>query len=588
VDDQGVNVNSSQFTNLVSIVGWDTTQEVGTEVSGSLSSGNYALEYIIPQDYSFNGVYIRAKVTWGAGLVNYRPSSDDVAILVYQDIQIANLQLSLQNGTSLLISNDSTYQVYDLGNRQFSISGTLQDNWGRVLGNKYFQETWNSNPITRLGGAGAFFNLPYSFPGWTNGSWSWEYSHLLDNGTFLSTKYMINLQWEIYDDSDPSITIDSPAAITSTALSYSPIITISTTITDPGNAQGYVSLGLNSSSIRIFVNGTPNSMINTVGSTYTFDWNTTGVGDEEVSMFIIAYDNAGNFYNLSFTAVIDFVEPSATISAGSVEMDSDGNIIISGVLLDNDSSTLRNSGIDPSTIQLIIREQGGPPVLTVDENDMTVTIDSYTYAWNIFNPSTLTRIATANNWEVIVSISDNAGRTYQSSPFDVTLEDVAPVIQISQQPPGLVEEGEFSISVTYSDDDSGVNTDFLIFELVNADGDVLVDTFNTSDPEVSDITSSTAVLTLNADVIADGEYYITGAIYDNNGNLDSANTIDFAILHPTTTTTPPTNTTTPGPSGPGPLQPIDLVQFILLDIIALLSGIGIAAGYERLKARRKT
>ena len=47
-----------------------------------------------------------------------------------------------------------------------------------------------------------------------------------------------------------------------------------------------------------------------------------------------------------------------------------------------------------------------------------------------------------------------------------------------------------------------------------------------------------------------------------------------------------TTTTTTGP-GPTPLQPLDLVEFILLDIVALMIGIGIAMGFERIKAMRK-
>ena len=38
---------------------------------------------------------------------------------------------------------------------------------------------------------------------------------------------------------------------------------------------------------------------------------------------------------------------------------------------------------------------------------------------------------------------------------------------------------------------------------------------------------------------------------------------------------------------PSPLQPLDLVEFIILDIVAVVIGIGIAMGFELIKAMRK-
>ena len=133
-----------------------------------------------------------------------------------------------------------------------------------------------------------------------------------------------------------------------------------------------------------------------------------------------------------------------------------------------------------------------------------------------------------------------------------------------------------------------IQKDFLRFELYDADTDTLLQTYDSTDVEVSLVADTNATLTLTANLLGDGHYEVEIRIFDNVGNSVPVPSNDFSILLLLTTTTTSPDTTTTPPGGPGVLRPIDLIQFLLLDIIALGSGIGIAVIFERVKTRRKS
>ena len=138
-----------------------------------------------------------------------------------------------------------------------------------------------------------------------------------------------------------------------------------------------------------------------------------------------------------------------------------------------------------------------------------------------------------------------------------------------------------SINITMAALDADVGTYFhgyVLFEGDNAGFRINVDP--TTAYKELDIE-----LTLDISMFENGEYTITATIFDNIGNSGSIESGDFGIRHITTTIP----TTTPPPTTPSlpPLNAIDLVQFLLLDIIALGGGIGIALLFEKVKARRK-
>ncbi|PWI49736.1 hypothetical protein CEE45_01000 [Candidatus Heimdallarchaeota archaeon B3_Heim] len=600
-DDQGVIVKSTQFIGLIENIGWDSTQEVGTAISGSLSSGSFSLDYQIPNDYALDVIAIRANVIWGAGLVNYRPRIFQLWVNIYNEINISSFEIYLPaNRSTISIVNGSTYDIPGDLHRQIYISGNLIDQNNSGLNGKDINEAWNGTGVTITSGGGGFFNLSYDFTGFTNVTWIWGFSHTLDNGTTLPTTFIVTFSWIAVDDTAPFITINSPSTNQTVAIANISTTLIEVDIIDPDNSTGpgYVSLGLNTSSVTITINGTSTTMLNTVGSLFTYDWDTSNVNDTKFFISITAMDYAGNLRNSSFYVVIDVILPTATINVVSTTVDTtvyavmneNGDIFISGNLSDSSSSTGRNSDIDSSSIQLIIRPQGGAAVLTLNSVDLNANSNSYYYAWNIFNVTSRLRDPDFKldelNWELVLSLTDYAGNIYQTIGT-VVLENENPGLFPIVGPPSQISEGTFDLMVSYFDIKSGINEDLLNFTLHDAADGTLLQTYNSNAAEVTLIAGTNASLTLNANDLNDGQYYVRVTVYDNVGNFAPAQSSDFSILHPITTTSAPPTTTTTSPSGPGVLRPIDLIQFLLLDIIALGSGIGIAVIFERVKSRRK-
>ncbi len=589
------------------VIGWNTTHEIGAATIGSpgAGTGSYSLSYIVPVSFNENSITVRFNVSSSN---HYRANFAEITINVYSNIQILDLGIYFPNNDTLVsLSNDTSYIVYGINNRDFYINGTLRDNFGRILDSKELRDTWNSIPIRRAGTPSAIFNNLYQFPGWNNGSWNWEIAHFLDEGALAPRIYTISLEWEVYDTTDPTIIIESPSNLETVALANITSTLITVTVTDPDDTDGpgYVSVGLNSSTVTITINGTSYSMINTVGDTYIHNWDTSSVLDGFYIIEITAYDIANNQGSTGLiNVVIDVVDPSATINipttigSDSEEyaiMDNFGNILITGDLDDSASITPRNSAIDPTSILLIIQPAGGPPVLTLSSVDLVVTTSFYSYNWSIFDLVTYTRdisYSSIKDWEIIVYITDIAGNTNQTT-LSLLLENEndpinLPLVSFTEQPPTRINQDTFEVSINHTDLQSGIKMELLYFtmydEVTNTEVAGMIYRFN--DPEVSSSDNITTTLQLTKSDFENGDYYIVASVFDNVGNLRNRSSTIFQIVQFTSTTTTTTTTTSTTPGQP-PSLAIDLVQFIFIDIIALLSGVGIAVLYERIKARRK-
>ncbi|MHA1947108.1 MAG: hypothetical protein ACXAC6_08770 [Candidatus Hodarchaeales archaeon] len=595
-DDQGVIVNSAPFNGLIRVTGWNSTQEVGTATSGSLTSGSYSLSYNIPNNYGLNTIFIRSKVIWGAGLVHYRPSNDQIEVNVYNDFNINTLEFDLPDNSTpnLPIVNGSVYYIKGFTHQQITIHGILVDQVPRPLRNKDVISYWNASSQTQSTSVTTgSFNFTYDFTGFINVTWIWTFYHTLDNGTTLTKLYAATFIWEVVDDTKPSITINSPVGINVTALTPTSSTTISTTILDPSPPSA-ISAGLDTSSVRIRINnGAPNPMVNMGLGVFTFNWDTSLVGDEEFHISIYAFDLAGNLQNISVFAVFDVVQPFATITATNTPIgndyfaiiDSNGDIQISGTLSDSSSITDKMSGIDSTSILLDIGPQGDTAILTLNDNSIAVDQTSFSYNWHIFNNVTNERLPLflgGDFWEIVVTISDNAGNNNKTTII-LRLEETDPIVQITAQPPSLIEQGGFGFSVNVSDTITGLNMQSVEFTVNSVGDSSLIATFTNDSSEVS-INGVDIELTLDISMFENGEYTITATIFDNIGNSGSIESGDFGIRHITTTI--PTTTLPPTTPTPPPLNPIDLVQFLLLDIIALGGGIGIALLFEKVKTRR--
>ncbi|MHA2278867.1 MAG: hypothetical protein ACXAC2_24065, partial [Candidatus Kariarchaeaceae archaeon] len=248
-DDENNYIDSPELSNHLRVIGWNGTHEFGVATIGSpeVGTGNYSLPFAIPLSFSGNSITFRLNVSSSN---HYRANYADITVNVYSNIQILDLEIYFpDNGSSITLSNSTSSIVYGIDNRNFNIRGTLRDNFGRILNNKEIQDTWNSTSNRRAGASNAYFDIFYSFPGWNNGSWTWELVHILDEGSLAPTIYTVLLQWEVYDSTNPTITIDSPSPIGTGALANITSTVITATIIDPDNSvgPGYVSVGLNSS-----------------------------------------------------------------------------------------------------------------------------------------------------------------------------------------------------------------------------------------------------------------------------------------------------------------------------------------------------
>jgi hypothetical protein len=598
-DDQGVIVDSAQFLGLIRNVGYDGAQEVGTPTSGSLTSGSFSLDYQIPLTYPLDQISVRSKVIWGAGLVHYRPRIFSQLIDVYSAITLSSFEIYLSANDSIIpITNGSTYNILGDNHRDITIWGYLEDQSARGLNGKNLHDDWNGSTRAIVSGFGGYFSSGESFTGFNNVTWIWTLYHDLDNGTTLSTVFIVYFNWVALDGTAPDITITTPVNIETVALPNNAITTIIVDIFDPdmSTGPGYVSLGLNTSSITITINGTSAPMVNMVGSIYTYDWDTSSVSDTVFFISITALDLANNLANVSFYAVIDVILPMATITVPTitvetidyVTMNANGDIVISGTLADSSSNAGRDAGINASSAQLVIRQGGGGPILsTLDFNDINASSSSFNYNWNVFDATTLTKIIVTTNWELVLTITDNAGNTNQTV-LAIFMEDTPPFAEVVSDPPAQNSGGTLEFLVTFYDLQSGINGNLSRFVLRNADTDAIRDIYYFNNTEVTYIDDSNASLILDAATLGDGHYIVSLTMIDNAGNVLIVESNDFNILLPVTTTTTPTTTTTTPPGGPGVLRPIDLIQFLLLDIIALGSGIGIAVIFERVKSRRNS
>ncbi|MHA2174853.1 MAG: hypothetical protein ACXABI_08485, partial [Candidatus Hodarchaeales archaeon] len=603
-DDQSNYTDSPELSNHLRVIGWNSTHEIGVPTIGSpgIGTGSYSLPFTVPLSFSGNSLTFRLNISSSD---HYRANYADITINVYSNIQISGLEIYLpSDGSSIPLVNSTSYVIYELANRSFNIRGTLEDNFGRALNSKEIRDTWNSQSARSAVQLSGYFTIPYSFPGWNNGSWVWEFVHILDEGSLAPTTYTVSLQWVIYDTTNPTITIDSPSPIGTGALANITNTIITATIIDPDDTvgPGFVSVGLNSSSVSISINGTSYSMTPSVGDTFTYDWDTSSIIDAIYVIEITADDIANNHGTTGLiNVVIDIVKPTATINTTNIvgvdtnvyaAIDDFGNILIMGDLSDSNSSTSRNSDIDPNSIILIIQPAGGPPESTLTFADLVVTTTYFSYNWSIFDPTTLTRdvrYSSQNNWEIIISITDNAGNNNQTT-LVVLLENTIPVVVFTIQPPSRINQETFEVSISYNDLESGVKIELLLFTIFNANtGEEVVGmSYSFGDAEITFLNITTSSLQLTKSDFENGDYYINASVFDNIGNHGTAISIDFSVIQFTsTTTTPPTTTTTPTSPAQPPLQPIDLVQFILFDIIALIGGVGIAVLFERIKARRK-
>ncbi len=618
-DDQGIGINSSELDGNIRIIGWNSTHEVGTQVIGNpTAEGNYSLDYSIPSDYTGDSIYIRLNITMDAQLIHYRINYNQILLNIYQGYQIVPLRFDLPNSSiyDISMSNGSVYVIKGVVNRTLFISGILQDNSSRPLDNKEIKLSWeNTTTITteRITTDGiGLFNLSYTFTEWDNMTWEWKFYHILDNGTALADTIIITFVWEVYDTTDPRITVTSPIELITTGiLPPNGITMINVTIIDPNNLTdaGYISTGLNYSSIIISINENNYTMTRIPGTNnYTYQWITELLVEKTFRINITASDNATNtFTTINFDFNVDIFDPSATIVVDKindyVSVTSDGYALIYGTITDS-ASAINNSGVNGTSISLSIQFSNLTTKDTVPGDQLTIVGTSYSYNWNLFNPDDHSRIEpfnTSEDWKIDISLSDNVGNTFQTV-IDVKVDNLNPNLVVTgilnqlTNPNPLIKKidpqvnNELVINVTFNDiDQTGIQTSTLVYEIVedvNSQFTVL-ETIFANDSRV-DMTNDSSTLTLDISVLEEGYYFIRATVYDKTSNVQQTQTrtITIGFLAETTTTTPENTTTTETPSGEGGFGSVNLIEFVVFNLLALGGGIGIAALYERFKTMK--
>jgi len=594
-DDQNDVVNDTELNGALRVIGWNGTHEVvGSEIIGSTySNGAYSLNYIIPLDYPNDSITIRFNITNTPQLLHYRPNFDDsLSVLVYRGFQIDSLRIYYpDNAAEEFVSNDSTIVVKGVENRTIYLRGTLLDSTGRPLNDKQVNESWNLvlSPSQNVDFQGNF-SIPHDFPGWENiTTLTWEIYHVLDNGTVLTKLYTIAFKWEVYDETAPMISITSPSA-PNDVLAPTADTTIIASIVDPNGTTdtGYVSGGLDELSITIYIDDMSHAMSGTA-PTFTYSWDPSPPTDVEYNITLTASDNAGNLATLETLFVIDIKDPTLTLilnqSNGYLRVFPSGDIVIRGSITDSSSSTGRNSGVDDSTVELIIQDDLGIPILTLDNTELAVDQGSFSYNWTIYDPSTLTKVSPFNEsdqWTLALTFEDVAGNT-NTVQENVQLDNTPPDISVSSQPLATVID-TVSVTITFTDDQTGMNSDSLVFDFVSTTTQDTLLSFDPSDSEV-DISPGSTILSFNASGRTPGSYFIRASVYDNAANLAEINSNDFTIQEPTST---PTTQTTGPPDPLGVLlTPVDILVFLIIDIIALGGGFGVAVIYERFRKARR-
>jgi len=606
--DDNTDTITTPLTNLIRISGWNGTHDVGTAVLSNYNGVSYSLNYVIPLDYLLNDINITLSVIWGAQLQHYRPISIQQSIYVYRGFSITSLEIYLPFNTSTIgITNNSINTIYQFDHKSVTIQGVLEDLNGDSLDSKQIRHEWNGSfQIESVFGDGSF-SESYPFTGYDNTTFEWRFYHILDNGTTLSTVYFLTFVWEVYDETAPQITITSPIEITTTGiLSPNATTRINVTVIDPGNPV-YVSVGLDNSSVNITIDGVSYSMTQYSGIyMFYYDWDTSSPADMLYRINITAKDNAGNSsITLNYDVGIDFTAPSATIDVTLVntylDVTSDGWAVISGTY-NTSGQTYANTSFDTSNSNFTIQYNNGTPVFMLTFDDANIIGNSYSFNWVIYNPLDHLRnstYVTSEDWRIVIDIVDMAGNTNQTVRT-IELDNSNPtitatgVLNRNTYPNVLGRDptvhSELLINVTFDDIGGiGVNSSTLYFELFdNTTGSpALNDTISFSDPRVT-ILGNSATLTFNLiGLIDNSHYYIRAIIYDHTSNRGQVLTRTIAIKYPaqpTTTTT--TTTTNGGPNGGNPFSGAFLLNLVLLNLLALGGGVGIAVLYERFKTMK--
>ena len=525
IDDQGVSISSAELTNRLRVIGWDGSQENGTAVTGSPDgSGAYNFSFQVPLDYTGDTLFIRLNITTSATLYHYRLNYTQISIDVYRDYQIVGLQIYLpHNGSTISVSNNSVYMIFGVDHRTIYVSGNLNDTAtpvARRLSSKYIDTSWNGTASPLYLDTNGFFNISYSFTGWINVTWEWEFYHILDNGTILTKYYFITFGWEVYDTSEPSITIISPINFPTTQwLPNNDTTNITVNVTDPSNAMGYVSVGVDNTSVTIWINGTGHAMTQGSGSLFYYNWDTSSVGDLKYNITITALDVRGNWNSTgSFIRVIDTVVPSITPSTSQYNnsyapVSLGENLTIEANITDSDSLTLINSGINTSTL-----------AIWIDGTNFSMTYlsgDRYIYNWD-------TTTAVDKIYNITFSTYDNAGNWFVTGPYIIILDIIAPSLTSnitqynnSYAPVSLGENLTIEANITDSDSltliNSGVNTSSVV---------IWIDETSFS---MTNTTGSTYVYDWDTSTAIDKVYNITIVTSDNAGNWNTTGTILVVI-----------------------------------------------------------
>ena len=571
----------SELTDNLRVVGWNGTHEIGIpQIASPNPSGTYYMTYQIPNDYNQDTLSIRLNITH-TGLLHYRVNYTQAQINIYWDFQITNLEIYFPyNETSTGLANGTTYLVSGENNRDITIRGTLSDSSGRELGGKWINTTWNDtiSPSPANVTPTGYFTLDYSFTGLKNGTWIWEFHHLLDNGTELSDIYIITLKWEVFDITAPIITILVPTENQTSPgfalLLPNPATYISVYAIDP--SLDYVSDGLDNSSVVIQINGINHSM-NQIAGQYLFeyDWTPTNLSDINYNIIIFASDVAHNWNTTGITVVFDVVAPTGTIDVSEQNAYLEvvnGVVTISGTIEDDNSDTGLNFGINDTSIRLYISNPTPEIIRSENISSIAFTNNSYSYDWVIIlDPDDLENIHRDGNftgfeeWTINITFFDLAGNEGYII-LDVKLDSGDPTLDIISDLPLEVDK-ELTINVSYEDGESGIYEETLAFELLNATEDVVA-IFRHGDADITAINSE-ATFVLDTSDLDDGEYSIRILIRDKTGNLDDITTGSFIVSHP---------------SPPNPFT--NIIVLLVSPVLAFGGGIGLAALYERFKGLR--
>ncbi len=579
--DQIFSDSFSELNYRIRVVGWNGTHEIGMNLNASPNfDGTYSLYYIVPHDYTMDDtLYIRLNIT-SLGLVHYRVNYTQEPIYVYWDFQIENFQIYFPfNGTTANLANYGVYVVMGVENRDISIQGTLTDSIGRELDSKWINPIWDGSSDPQSVNPAGYFSLDYSFTGWENSTWVWQFYHILDNGTVFSKYYEITLQWKVYDETKPTIDITSPTTSNGIALLHQSDITqIIVTVIDPDPASGFVSVGLDNSSVTIWINDVSDLMdqdpIN--GDRFTYDWDTSNPEDISYNITVSAFDMAYNWDKTEIEIVIDIIEPSAIIEVlenndGYLIVDLDtGYVSISGTIMDNSSETGWNTGLDNSSVRLFILNPVGQ-VIKINTS-ISISDDSYEYNWVILidaSPESLSRNATfvgTPNWRIRLTYSDLAGNENYNER-NVTLDKTPPKLELVDELPDRVDK-KLVINITYDDSGSGIYKETLTLELLDSNNTVL-DTIRYGDGNVN-ASETEATIILDTSELDTDDYTIRITIFDKTGNKRAITSSESFTI-----------------SRPGPPDIFGNIFLIILSpILAFGGGIGLAALYERFKGIR--